>query len=71
MPEKLVAAVRRVAHAREIVERQRSRVEKLKADALPTESAEHLLETFIKNLQLFEEHERALREDLQNRKPDL
>ena len=58
---RLIAAVRRVSDAKELVERQRARIEILKTNDLPTEQAEALLKTYIRTLALLEEQERGLR----------
>jgi len=68
MPSRLIAAVRRVSHAKELIERQRGRIEILKANGLPTGEAEALLKTYIRMLALFEELERDLREELRKQK---
>jgi len=68
MPDRLIAAVRRVSHAKELVARQRARTEILKANRLPTGEAEALLKTYIRTLALFKEQERDLREALRTQK---
>ena len=69
MTERHLEAVRRVDQAREVVQRQRVRVEQLRAVGRPATMAtsEALLEIYISTLTLFEEHERDLREQLETR----
>ena len=62
---RLIAAVQRVRDAKALVERQRARIEILKAKDLPIEQAEALLKTYIRTLALLQEHERGLRVELQ------
>ena len=61
---RLIAAVRRVSDAKELVERQRAHIEILKTNEVPTEQAEALLKTYIRTSALLEEQERSLRERL-------
>ncbi|QGM96197.1 hypothetical protein [Methylocystis parvus] len=63
MSERLDAAVLRVNRARKVVERQRAHVEQLRSAGKYVATSEDLLETYIKTLALFEEHERFLRDE--------
>jgi hypothetical protein len=67
MPDRLIAAVRRVSNTKAAIERQRARIQQLGANGMPTEKEERLLDSFVKSLAVFEEHERALRSDIQKK----
>jgi hypothetical protein len=58
----LALAARHVAAARLIVAQQHERIARLRARGSCTRDFERTLSVFIGTLQIFEEHERALRE---------
>ena len=58
----LALAARHVAAARLIVAQQHARIARLKARGSCTRDFERTLNVFIGTLQIFEQHERALRE---------
>jgi hypothetical protein len=53
-------AAQHVAEAREIVERQRERIARLKLSGFSAISEERTLQLLLRNLQAFEDHERRL-----------
>jgi hypothetical protein len=65
----LSVAVRRVAEAKAILERQRARVANLEAHGLPTLDAEQTLDVLITTLACLEDHARVLRHELCATKP--
>ena len=63
--EELSMAVRHVRQGRIVVARQRQYVEDLQASSRPSQWAETLLATFLASQDIFERHERQLREKLE------
>ena len=59
--DQLELAARHVARGREIVERWRTLIARLKAEGRPTREHEYTLEIFLGSLAILEEHERELR----------
>jgi hypothetical protein len=53
-------ASRHVEEAKELVERQRLRISRLKVSGFATCDAERTLEVMLRNLKTFEDHERRL-----------
>ena len=60
----LELATRHVVRGREIVDRQRALIARLKAEGCSTRQHEDLLALFVRSLTIFEEHERELRSSL-------
>jgi hypothetical protein len=53
-------AAQHVAEAKEIVERQRERIARLKLSGFPAGSEERTLQVLLRNLQAFEDYEQRL-----------
>jgi hypothetical protein len=62
LESQLRKAVRRVAEAKAIIERQRERLANLEAHGLPTLDAEQTLDIFIGTLRCLEDHARLIKE---------
>lgn len=63
LEKKFARAAWHVAQGKEIIERQRERVERLKATGRPALDAERTLNLFIRTQKLFEDHGRKLRNE--------
>jgi hypothetical protein len=63
----LATAARHVAEGRLVVARQRERIARLAAQGSCTGDYERTLDIFVSSLQIFENHERALRAAVEKR----
>ena len=61
---RLSLAIRYIADAEAIVERQRERVAELTIEGCPTRDAENMLDMFIGTLDILHDHAQRLREEL-------
>ena len=61
---RLSLAIRYIADAEAIVERQRERVAELAIEGCPTQDAENMLDMFIGTLDILHDHAQRLREEL-------